>query len=230
MTVSGVIMAHPDREAFIPALRQNLDRPTPIVWDRISDRWDTGRRALLSFDSKATHSLVIQDDGVVCRDLYAGVEAALAHVPPGVVLSLYAGRTRVFRTAVAQATRLSRRARRSPAFLASTQLLWGVAVVIPTGYIPDLVEWGDGRPEIANYDKRISYWCQANDVPVWYTWPSLVQHRVSPSLVPGRGSAGRIAYKFHGDRASALTVDWAAGHVDLPEVPVRRPAAGRRRR
>ena len=229
-SVSGVIMAHPTRERFIPSLRAALDRPTPIVYDRVNDRWDTGRRALLSYDSKATHHLVLQDDGLVCRDLYAGVTAALEHVPADAVLSLYAGRTRVFRTAVAAATRLSRRARTRPSFLAATQLLWGVAVVIPTQHIEALVEWGDGHPEIANYDKRISYWCAANSVPVWYTWPSLVQHRISPSLIPGRGSAGRVAYSFVGEQASARAINWSGGHVDIGVVPTRRPVAGRRRR
>ena len=79
--LSVAVMAHPKRADLIPALCDSIDADVPVVWDERNDRWDTGRRALLAFDPAATHHLVVQDDALVCRDLVAGLQRALPHVP-----------------------------------------------------------------------------------------------------------------------------------------------------
>lgn len=217
--VSVTVMAHPDRERFIPELLRRLDRPAEVIWDRYGDRWDTGRRAMLAYDREATHHLVIQDDALVCNDLVAGVERALEHVPAkaGVPtpLCLYAGRIRPFRTYV---ERLVDRARESTSWLTMAQLHWGVGIVLPTSLIEDCIAWGDGRSDIANYDKRISRYLDSQRITVWYPWPSLVDHRTSPSLVPGRTSRGRYAHRFLGADQSALDVDWTGRVVSVPQL------------
>lgn len=219
-------MAHPKREQFIPGLLKSLDRPVPVIWDRRNDRWDTGSRALLAFDPEATHHLVLQDDALPCRDLLAGTEKALGSIPTDAVVSLYTGRTSRFRRQLAMAGNRSR-------WLVMKGLHWGVGVVVPTRFIPDLVEWGNARPHIANYDKRISRWCEQAEAPVYYTWPSLVQHRISPSMVAGRGQGpGRTAYWFVGHRRSALDVDWNGPQRPVtpgPRRARRRPVRAARR-
>jgi len=228
-SVSVAIMAHRKREAFVPGLMAALDRPADVVWDRRDDRWDTGRRAMLSFDPSATHHAVIQDDAIVCRDLIAGIERALEHVPPGTPLCLYAGRLRPFREAV---QRLVDRTREDTSWLAMGQMHWGVGIVMPTELIKDAIAWGDGRPDIPNYDWRLSCWLGLQGIPVWYPWPSLVDHRDSPSLVPGRVGA-RHAHRFVGADASALDLRWDGGVVSIPELsraqrPSRRSRAAAR--
>ena len=48
ITLSAAIMAHPKRRAFVPELLDWLGDPTiPVIYDRKSDRWDTGRRSML---------------------------------------------------------------------------------------------------------------------------------------------------------------------------------------
>lgn len=227
--VSVAIMAHPKRTAFVPDLIAALDRPATVVWDERDDRWDTGRRALLAYDPAATHHAVIQDDAVVCRDLIAGLEQALAHVPPSTPLCLYAGRLRPQQRAVRQLISL---ANGSTSWLSMTRLLWGVGIVMPTAMIDAAVEWGDGRPDIGNYDTRLSLWLGSQGASVWYPWPSLVDHRDSPSLIPGRTGI-RHAHRFLGADQSAL--DWRSdgGVVSVASLsqprlpPPRRPVAAR---
>jgi hypothetical protein len=213
-------MAHQKRAAFVPELEQALDRSATVVWDDGSNsRWGTGRRALLAYDPEATHHLVIQDDAVIPRDLTAGVEAALHHVPEGAPLCLYVGKVRPYREMV---TEYVARAAAGVSWLVMDRLNWGVAIVIPTNVIDDLVAYCDAL-SIPNYDSRISKWFEAHGTPVWYPWPSLVDHRESPSLVPGRGHAGRVAHKFIGADASALAIDYTGEALRLPDANDYRP-------
>ena len=209
-SLSIAIMAHPKREAYIPTLRTKIGRPVRVTWDRINDRWDTGRRSLLAYDSSKSHHMVIQDDAVVCRDLPAGVERALRFTPRDSILGLYLGRTKAWRPVWVRAQRVQP----DLSWVRMQELMWGVGVVIPTRLIDEIVEIGDQYPEIANYDSRISAACMKLGLPVWYPWPSLVSHRLSPSLVEGRGWRGRYAYRFIGEAASALNPSWKGSVFD----------------
>lgn len=213
--VSVAIMAHRKREAFIPQLLAKLDRPAQVVWDERDERWDTGRRAMLAYDPDATHHLVVQDDAIIPRDLVSGLELGLQYVPAGSPLCLYAGRGRPFRAAVQQ---LVDRAGRGTSWLTMSQLHWGVGIVMPTELIGPMVAWCDERTDVPNYDKRISRWCQHRRLTVYYPWPSLVDHRDSPSLVEGRGSAGRRAHRFIGADASALEHSYDGKTVTIPAL------------
>lgn len=217
-SVSVAIMAHPKRSSFVPQLQARLDRPAKVVLDRRNDRWDTGRRAWLTVDRSASHGLVLQDDAVLPHHLVAGVEKALQHVPDGSLLSLYCGRSRPYRELVKQ---LVARAGDATSWLTMGQLHWGVGIVMPTKWIDDMISWCDKRPEIANYDRRISRWCQHQGLTVYYPWPSLVDHRDSPSLVPGRGSANRRAHRFIGADASVLAQRWDGAVVGIPALSLK---------
>jgi hypothetical protein len=218
--VSVAIMAHPRRAAFVPELQAKLDRESTVVWDDGSNsRWGTGRRALLAYDPDATHHLVIQDDAVIPRDLAAGVEAALTHAPDNVPLCLYVGKVRPYRELVAEYVG---RAAGGASWLVMDRLNWGVAVVVPVALIEAMVAACDAQT-IPNYDSRMSAYFEANDIPVWYPWPSLVDHRESPSLVPGRGHSGRVAHKFIGADASALDIDYSGPALRLPNADSYRP-------
>lgn len=215
-SLSIAIMAHPKRELYIPDLQGKLGRPSRVVWDRVNDRWDTGRRSLLAYDATKSHHMVIQDDAVLCRDLPAGVESALAEVPTDSIMGLYLGRTRAWRPIWMRLQRVQPALR----WVRMRELMWGVGVVVPTRWIDDIVEIGDEFEDIPNYDSRISAACMRLGLPVYYPWPSLVSHRASPSLVEGRGWRGRYAYRFIGEHASALTIRWRG-----PAVSVQPPAA-----
>lgn len=220
---SVAIMAHPKRRAFIPRLRKTLDRPAAVIWDRRNDRWDTGRRAQLAFDPEATHHMVIQDDAIVCRDLTAGVEAALKFVPDGSPLGLYVGRVRPFAGVI---QRLVEEAQPDASWLKMAELHWGVGVVVPTAVIPDMIAWCDEHP-VQNYDRRMSNYFARFKIPVYYPWPSLVEHRDSPTLVHGHGDK-RHAHRFAGADSSALDLDWSGRVVDVAQIQTRPRAPGPR--
>lgn len=212
-------MAHPRRSDFIPDLDAALDRPATVVWDDGSNsRWGTGRRALLAYDPDATHHLVLQDDAVIPRDLVAGLEAALKHAPQHVPVCLYVGKVRPYREMVVEYVGRAKDA----SWLVMDRLNWGVAVVLPTSIIDEVVAYCDTLT-IPNYDSRMSKWFEAKDIPVWYPWPSLVDHRESPSLVPGRGHSGRVAHQFIGASTSALDIDYSGQVLRLPNANDYRP-------
>ena len=118
-------MAHPRRESYIPSLQAKIGRPSRVVWDQINSRWDTGRRSLLAYDATKTHHMVIQDDAVICRDLPAGVEKALAETPHQSIMGLYLGRTKSWKPIWLRAQRTQPGLR----WIRMNELMWGVGVV-----------------------------------------------------------------------------------------------------
>lgn len=214
------VMAHRKRERFIPPLLDRLgvgeDR---VVWDRHNDRWDTGRRAMLAHDPDATHQMVIQDDALVPRDLIAGVERALTEIPARTAMCLFMSRATRFWTVRPNPPR-------GRAWLTMNHIHWGQAIVMPAALIPTVVGWSDEHPEVENYDIRMGRWFNQNQAPVCYPWPSWVDHRESPSLVPGRPSKNRHARWWIGEQASVL--DEPLNRPAVPFGPARgvRGAAG----
>lgn len=210
--LSVAVMAHPARAAQVEELCARLDRRVRIVWDEKQDRWDTGRRSQLAFDPEATHHLVVQDDAVVPRDFIAGVERACGYIPQGAAMSLYLGAVRPHSARIARAVRV---AGHDVSWIVMRDLHWGVGVVLPTGIIQQLIRDSDRRPNIAEYDRRMSRWLVGRQIEVWYTWPSLVDHRHGPSLV-AHGDR-RHAHEFIGEDASALDVDLAKPALKVPD-------------
>ncbi|MDP1793723.1 MAG: hypothetical protein Q8K63_06250 [Acidimicrobiales bacterium] len=211
--LSAAIMAHDKRAAMVEQLVGQLDRPTPVVWDRVRDRHDTGIRAIEAYGPAATHHLVLQDDVVVPGNLLAGVERALKYVPQDSPLCLYTGRVKPF---PAEISRAVRQAGDSASWLRMQGIYWGPGIVVPTADIPALTEWWRGEGNIiTNYDRRVSAFFALRNRDVWYPWPSLVDHRDTDSLVAGHGRR-RHAYSFIGEHADAATVDWTGRVVDVP--------------
>jgi hypothetical protein len=208
--LSVAIMADPRRAALVPGIVDRLDRDPAVVWDRIRNRWDTGRRAWLAADPSATHHLVLQDDAIVCRDLVAGLEAALEYVPAEAIVTPFMGRRRPMVEKVENAIALADRT--GAAFVVMRPLNWGLGIIVPTPAIGDMLRWCDRTAKWPNYDKRIGqYFIREPLWPTWCTWPSLVDHADVPSLA-GHGP-GRTAYRFVGRDRSALDLDWSAGYV-----------------
>lgn len=214
--VSVAIMAHPKRQPFVEELLGWLDTEPAVVWDRNDNRWDTGRRALLARDPAATHHLVVQDDALICKDFVAGATQAVM-ARPHAAISFYCGRQRPHAPLF---DRLFREARRKDvAWLHKAQLCWGVALCFPTSVIDEMVAVAD-RDVIPNYDSRLSRYLDWANILTCYTNPSLADHRrqaESPSLVPGRTGANRIARGFIGQDVSALTVDWSRPYLNAPD-------------
>lgn len=213
MRLSAAIMAHPARRPEAESVQAALDRPVEIVYDTVPEpsrdprqRWRTGRRAWEAHASDADWHLVLQDDAVPCRDLLAGLEAALAVVGPDGLVSAYTGTGRPDQQHVKRA--LAHAAATGHSWMPTRSLCWGVAILAPVPTIPDMLAWCSARPrQQLNYDMRIGrYYRDVMKWRTWYTVPSLVDHRDTASLV-GHGSGGdRVAHQWH--PGSALDIDW----------------------
>jgi len=205
--LSVAIMAHPKREKWVPELEKQLPGVV-TVWDKKNDRWDTGSRSLLAYDKDADWHMVVQDDALLPPDFYEGVKKMLKFVPASSPVGLYYGRVRPREQ---EARGLTERAERENAsFIVHNGPWWGVGIVLPTAHIREVVKWGDEQSRIPNYDRRISRYYAHERIPCYYPFPSLIEHRhgeENPSLVPGRFSLNRRAWKFVGPR-SALDVEW----------------------
>jgi hypothetical protein len=212
--LSAAIMAHPSRTEQVARTLDRLDRPVPVTWDEHNDRWDTGRRAMLAYDPECTHHVVIQDDLIIPRDLLAGLERALTHVPANAPLCGHVGRVRPAQDRVRELVAQAQKAGAS--FLTMTQLYWGPLIVVPTAAIRAMIDYCDPLTGIENYDLRLSRYWETEGVRVWYTWPCVVDHDDGPSLVPGRSGVNRgarphsrVAHSFCGENASVLDLDWS---------------------
>lgn len=203
--MSAAIMAHPRRADMVRQLLDHLGREVTVVWDEHNDRWDTGRRAMLAYDPSCTHHAVIQDDVVIGRDLLTGLEKALGRVPSDVPLCGYVGRVRPNKERVHKMVQKARIA--SASFITMSELLWGPLIVVPVEHVDAMIAYCDPL-NIANYDMRLSRYWEGRS-RVWYTWPSVVDHADTPSLVPGRtGSSRRVAHEFCGEETSVLDLPW----------------------
>lgn len=210
--LSAAIMAHPARAVMVDDLLGRLDQPVPVVWDQIQDRHDTGIRAMEAFDPAATHHLVLQDDVLPCRDLLAGVERALAHVPADCPASFYVGKVKPFRRAVQRAVDA---AGDDASWIVMDGIYWGPAIAVPTELIPNMAAWYRGPlgEAVTNYDRRVSTWFSLHAGRCWYSWPSLVDHHGDESIARAGRTAIRRAHRFH--PGSALDLDWSGPVVDM---------------
>lgn len=221
LSMSIAMMAHPKRAEQVDAVLSRLDREdVEVVWDEKDNRWDTGRRSMLAYDPRCSHHAVIQDDVLVCRNLFSGLLGALEHVPADVPVCGYVGRVRPFAEMVTRAALVARD--RGASWLTMHTLNWGPLIVVPTAHIPAMIDHCDTLVNILNYDRRLSrYWELVEQKPIWYTWPSLVDHADGPSLVRGRVGTDRskavhmrVAHTFIGEDASAQDIDWSGQPVD----------------
>ena len=206
--LSVAIMAHAKRKDWVPGLSAQLPDGHVVAWDRKNDRWDTGARALAAHQPDAEWHMVIQDDALLPPDFYEGVARMLRYVPPEHPVGLYYGRVR---PRSQDTWSLVKRAERENAsFIVHNGPWWGVGIVIPTKHIREIIRWGDANQQIPNYDRRIARWYAAQEIPCYYTNPSLIEHRTenNPSLVPGRTGANRHAWNYLGPQ-SALDVEWS---------------------
>lgn len=214
VSLSAAIMAHPVRSEQVDELLGQLDRDVLVSYDKKAvpskdpaQRWATGKAAWELYDVNADWHMVIQDDAVVSQDFLAGFEIALAQVGTDGLVSAYTGTGRPDQANVKRAIRSADKNEHN--WLSTWSLNWGVAFAVPTYTIPDMLEWCSKEARFTrNYDMRIGqYYRDILGWRTWHTYPSLVDHRDTASLV-GHGQGGnRHAHKpLHG---SALGVDWS---------------------
>lgn len=225
MKLSASIMAHPDRAGEVAELAAALDREVPIYFDQEGppsgngDRiWRTARAGWNLHDPEADWHALIQDDARPCADLLAGLERALAYVPPDAVVSPYLGTGRnvpIRWEAMARAADTA-----GATWVRSNKLMWGVCIVLPVKLIGEMIAYANGRAGVPD-DMRVAGWAEKTQREVWYPWPSLVDHRPIPSLTKHKARE-RVARRWTG--GSALEINWSGHAVTDPMLARRNPA------
>lgn len=230
MRLSASIMAHPDRSALVTDLQGRLDRDVPVYWDPEgkpsgnADRgWRVAAGAWALRDPGADWHLLLQDDALPCLDLLAGLERALEGVPDDAIVMPYLGQGGAHG---ARWARVGQAADQTGArWIITDRVHWGVAIAVPTWLVPELIERAN-RMTGTTDDMRVSGWAKSRHADVWYTWPSLVDHRPVPSITKHR-AADRRAVRHH--EASALTIDWRGPiYQDPAYARIRGPRSGPR--
>lgn len=115
-----------------------------------------------------SHVLVLEDDAVPCRDLLAGVTAAIAARPLSII-SYFCGRVEMNRT------------RGHWVEIDPDGPLLAVALSLPRPVVSSFLRWAARRsrlPEMTrrNGDHLLAWWLHETRRTVWATKPSLVQH------------------------------------------------------
>lgn len=215
--LSASIMAHPDRADLVSDLQDRLGRDIPIAWDTEgpasgnSDRvWRTARAGWRLADPDADWHVLIQDDAVPCPDFLEGLERALEFVPPDATVCPYLGQGGAAPRKWLTLGTLADQRRAS--FVVSQSLMWGVAICLPVALIPDMIARADTMHRVPD-DMRVAGWTKRRAGEVWYTWPSLVDHRPVPSITKHR-AADRRAVRHH--QGSALELSWTGPVVRDP--------------
>jgi hypothetical protein len=215
--ISGSIVAHKSRERWAIGLSCQLD--FPITWDFEENEIDTHLRALKAHDPNATYHLTIEDDAIVSPHLLSAL-IDLIPAADNQPISLYYGQTRPYPLPTQEALTLADSYGAN--LIRAPGPLWGVAVAHPVSLLPAV---------IAGYESDIA---RTSDIRVFktygkmgirtlYTIPSLVDHRVSPSLTYQRPKGVRVAYRY-----SDSPLDWSSplifNYDDEAKLPSGSPA------
>lgn len=167
-------MAHPKRKEWAEELsKQLLD--APIIYDEKQNIWDTCRRSWLLYDRDAEYHLVIQDDAILC---YNFIEKAKQVLRTGKIFnedyiySFYAGE--MMKNHIIKAEKKRRN------YVISGMIFNEVALCMKTEHIKGMVKFCDDRE--VDTDQEVARWARIKLLKVFYTIPSLVDHREGESL------------------------------------------------
>lgn len=196
MKLGIAVMAHRARTASAWALARSV-RANRVIWDQGKGELDTGYRAWKSLTALETDwSIVLQDDAIPVPDFRDHAARALDSLDQPTAVSFYVGTCRPRASGVIAAVRAAEATDAS--WLVADRMLWGPGIAVPTSHLFALLGWYWNSPRA--YDQRIGQFYERAGVPIRYTWPSLVDHADSESLVrqarPHRGpECPRVAHK-----------------------------------
>lgn len=220
MKISASIMAHPDRAPMVEVLTSRLDGEVPVFWDPHGppsgkgDRvWSVAREAWSMHDPESDFHILLQDDAIPCLDFLAGMAQALEHVPDYACVCPYLGKGRNvpsrWRTMADSADE------KQASWVRSYVLMWGVSIVAPTRFIPDMIKWCNRKSGMPD-DMRVGRWFQRQKIDTWYTWPSLIDHSAQGESLTKHRQVERVARRHH--QGSALGLDWSGPTVLDPMI------------
>ena len=191
MTVYFAIVGHTSRAKQCAQLQAQLDGAALFLDDGSLGEWANHRRAF-QFGLTVGHDapwdrdwlVVLQDDAQPIKGFQAAAQAALEHVPAeAFMVSFYCGTSRPLRYQQPFAEAVFNAELDGSGFLSAPVLGWGVAVAIRLDALQIILDYCDNHSQ--PYDERLSA-AMFGLGPVFYTWPSLVDHEDGTSLVKHR--------------------------------------------
>lgn len=205
MKISVAVMAHNKRkwqarDLYIDLVKYPFSY-VGITWDQKNEEWDTGKRALQQgIYHKSDWHIVIQDDALITLDFYNNIVGAITALKEKSLISLYTGTSRPLGKRVKAAVEKAQ----DGEWLSFSQLLWGVAILIPTDHIAPMLDFVENIE--LQYDNKIGEFYRQNALPVYYCIPSLVEHDDEMGSILGHGQSPepRVAHRL----ATGL-VEWS---------------------
>lgn len=123
--------------------------------------------------------LVLEDDAEPVEGFTQQLEQALAVAPTGIV-SLYLGTSYPIHWQPRIDLARHNANRVDACWLRTTDVLHAVGVAIRTDLLPSMLEHA---PHGVPIDEAITKWAQAHGQEIGYTWPSLLQHSDTPTVI-----------------------------------------------
>jgi hypothetical protein len=185
--ITIAMMAHEARRGMVDQLSRSLG-------GRIETFIDDGglgeiSNAARAWDWAVNHGdpngwiLVLQDDALPIELLRARLDEGLTTLPQPGLVSLYLGTgyPRIWQNRVARVT--AEAALNGASWIRSAHLLHGVGVAAPADWAPDIVETLQSVSSLSRYDEVLSRLARQRGWPVFYTYPSMVDHADTDTLL-----------------------------------------------
>lgn len=181
-------MAHPSRVEYFGYLRDTIgDCTIPISVDDGCGIWENCKRAWRAHDKDADWHLVLQDDAIICENFKERLQDVIIKAKEKkCVASLFFGKRTLLMDVGKEGMKHG--------FVIKGMLHWGLAICLPVELIEPMIRFGD-KMNIPQDDARISNFLMKRKIGIYYPLPSIVDHRITKSLVGDLGPA-RVAYKF----------------------------------
>jgi hypothetical protein len=185
MKIALSIMAHPSRKERAEQLSKELGN-IPISFDNGNGIWWNRKNAMSMYSPDDDFICVLQDDAIPCKDFINKLHEI---VKDKKAYSLYFGNRKATRQLAEKALK--------DGGVELTWLSWGVAIVLPTNIIPELIKYGD---KLKKYDKhddtKISKYLKKIGMMIYFPMPSIVDHDFHERSLMQIDTGERKAYKF----------------------------------
>ncbi|MDW4901628.1 hypothetical protein RB625_24745 [Streptomyces californicus] len=171
--LSASVMTVPERVVHARSISTELG-DIPVITD--TSRGGPLRnslRAWKAYDLSASHHLLLQDDIALAPDLIARMEAACA-AHPDAILSGYAS----WHTSSGAAMRLAAVSGASWVETVGDGYFPTLAMVMPTAYIGEYVEFAERYRDVIKHDDHVVFWfLRQHGIRALISAPAMVEHR-----------------------------------------------------
>lgn len=176
------VVAHQKRYDMAFKLATDVQADEVFMDDGFKGEWRNHEYAWkAAARSGMTHACILQDDAIPIEDFREHALRA-AEEKPDSLISLYTGTHRPRKEQVEHAIKIAQGTDAS--WLTANTLMWGVGVIAPVYRIEDILS--KAQESKLPYDQRIGYVFEEFNEPVYYTFPSLIDHADEPTVIPGR--------------------------------------------